>query len=49
VKWFNRPQDALKEADLIVTDTWVSMGMDQSKEQRLRDFDGWQVNCILDN
>lgn len=41
--WFHDPLEAVKGAHVIVTDTWISMGDEASKEQRLRDFAGFQV------
>jgi ornithine carbamoyltransferase len=41
------PADAVREADVIVTDTWVSMGQEAEKERRLRDFHGFQVDDRL--
>ncbi|SOV02352.1 probable ornithine carbamoyltransferase precursor [Ustilago sp. UG-2017a] len=43
VNWTNDPLEAVKDADIIVTDTWISMGDETQKEQRLRDFKGFQV------
>nr|AOV94183.1 Arg3 [Ustilago esculenta] len=43
VSWSNDPAYAVKDADIIVTDTWVSMGDEAQKDQRLRDFSGFQV------
>lgn len=43
VTWSNDPAEAVKDADIIVTDTWISMGDEAQKEQRLRDFKGFQV------
>lgn len=43
VSWTNDPLEAVKDADVIVTDTWISMGDEAQKEQRLRDFAGFQV------
>ncbi|CDR87336.1 probable ornithine carbamoyltransferase precursor [Sporisorium scitamineum] len=43
VTWSNDPSEAVKDVDIIVTDTWISMGDEAQKEQRLRDFKGFQV------
>ncbi|KAL9617161.1 MAG: hypothetical protein Q9160_008015 [Pyrenula sp. 1 TL-2023] len=37
------PLEAVKNADIIVTDTWVSMGQEAEKAKRLNDFRGFQV------
>ncbi len=41
------PTDAVREADVIVTDTWVSMGQEEEKARRLRDFSGYRVDSEL--
>lgn len=38
---------AVAHADLVVTDTWASMGDENGRAQRLRDFAGYQVNAEL--
>jgi ornithine carbamoyltransferase len=38
------PTWAAKEADILYTDTWISMGEDAEKEKKLRDFQGYQIN-----
>ena len=38
------PAEAVHEADVIYTDTWVSMGQESEKAQRRKDFQGFQVN-----
>ena len=35
---------AIKDAQVIITDTWVSMGQEGEKEQRVRDFAGFIVD-----
>ncbi|RXK06194.1 ornithine carbamoyltransferase [Halarcobacter bivalviorum] len=40
----NDPKEACKDATVITTDTWVSMGQEDEKEQRLKDFDGYIVD-----
>lgn len=37
------PEEALKNADIVVTDTWVSMGQEEEKSKRLKAFKGFQV------
>ena len=37
------PLEAVRGADVIVTDTWVSMGQEAEVEKRLRAFQGYQV------
>jgi ornithine carbamoyltransferase (EC 2.1.3.3) len=38
------PYEAVKDADVVYTDTWVSMGMEGEKEERLKIFRPYQVN-----
>ncbi len=43
----NDPKEAIKDADVVYTDTWVSMGMESEKEERQRVFMPYQVNGEL--
>lgn len=38
---------AIQDADVVITDTWASMGMEAEKEKRAKDFVGFQVNTEL--
>ena len=38
------PADAVRETDVIYTDTWISMGQEAEKAQRVHDFAGYEVN-----
>uniref|UniRef100_A0A7S4AXV9 ornithine carbamoyltransferase n=1 Tax=Pseudo-nitzschia australis TaxID=44445 RepID=A0A7S4AXV9_9STRA len=39
--------EAVNGADVVVTDTWVSMGQEDEYEKRVKEFDGYQVNTEL--
>lgn len=39
--------DAVRDADLVVTDTWINMGQEQEKSRRRKQFSGYQVNAEL--
>lgn len=41
------PVEAVKQADIVVTDTWASMGQEDEKEARAKIFAGYQVNDEL--
>lgn len=43
----NSPEEAVKDADVIVTDTWVSMGQEEETKKRLAAFKGFQVTETL--
>lgn len=41
------PRQAASGADVLYTDVWVSMGEEEEKEKRLKDFEGYQINDAL--
>lgn len=43
----NVPEKAVKDADVLVTDTWVSMGQESEKAQRIKEFEGFQITADL--
>lgn len=41
------PEEAIKDADILVTDTWVSMGQEEESKRRLKAFAGYQITNEL--
>ncbi|WP_458208283.1 ornithine carbamoyltransferase [Haladaptatus sp. NG-SE-30] len=41
------PTEAVADADVVYTDVWVSMGEEESRDEKLADFDGFQLNSAL--
>lgn len=41
----NDPDEAARDADVLFTDVWVSMGMEREAEQRRRDFTGFTLDA----
>ena len=44
---FPDPMDAVRDADLVTTDVWTSMGFEAENEARRRDFQDWQVDAEM--
>lgn len=44
---YNKPEDAVKGADIVYTDVWTSMGQEKERKKRLKDFKKFQVNSKL--
>jgi ornithine carbamoyltransferase len=47
ITFSTNPKEAVKDADVVTTDTWVSMGQEEEKEERMRAFDGFIVDRDL--
>lgn len=47
IEVFDNPQDAVAGADVVLTDTWTSMGDEAEHDKRLEEFEGFQVNAAL--
>jgi ornithine carbamoyltransferase len=44
---FADPMEAARDADLVTTDVWTSMGFEAENEERRRDFADWQVDTDM--
>lgn len=38
------PRSVVQNADVVYTDVWVSMGQEGQKEEKIREFDGFQID-----
>ena len=47
IETFHEPEAAVKGANVLVTDTWISMGQEAEKARRLQQFAGFQVSTDL--
>ena len=47
VEVFGEPIGAITDADIVVTDTWISMGQESEKAQRIADFAGYTIDSEL--
>ncbi len=41
------PRKAAEEADVLVTDTWVSLGQEADKAKRMKDFKGYTIDTRI--
>jgi len=47
IEVFDNPQVAVKEADVVYTDVWISMGREREQARRLRALSSYQLNARL--
>ncbi len=45
--WSKNPKEAVKTANFVYTDTWVSMGEEDKKEEKIKQLSPYQVNKNL--
>jgi ornithine carbamoyltransferase len=46
---YDEPMKAAKDADILTTDVWTSMGFESENKERLKDFANWQVDKKMIN
>lgn len=46
---YDEPLKAAKDADILTTDVWTSMGFESENKERLKDFANWQVDKKMIN
>jgi ornithine carbamoyltransferase len=47
ITFTNDPKEAVKGATVVTTDTWISMGQEEEKAQRIKAFEGYIVDEAL--
>jgi ornithine carbamoyltransferase len=43
----DKVEDSTKDADVVATDTWISMGDESEKEKRIKEFQGYTIDDRL--
>ncbi len=49
IAFYNDPKIAVEGVDVVITDTWISMGQESEKETKLKAFDGYMVDSSMMN
>jgi ornithine carbamoyltransferase len=47
ITYTNDPKEAVSGADVVTTDTWISMGQEDEKEQKVKEFAGYIVDMDM--
>jgi ornithine carbamoyltransferase len=47
ITYTNDPKEAVKGADVVTTDTWISMGQEDEKETKVKAFEGYMVDMDM--
>jgi len=47
ITYMNDPEEAVLGADVVTTDTWISMGQEDEKEAKVKEFKGYMVDANM--
>lgn len=47
IVWTTNPDEAMKDADFVYTDVWVSMGFEKESEERMRVLDPYRLDMNM--
>jgi len=47
ITYTNDPKEAISGADIVTTDTWISMGQEDEKAKRVKDFEGYTIDSEM--
>lgn len=47
ITYTNDPKEAVRGADVVTTDTWISMGQEAEKEAKVKEFAGYMVDMEM--
>ena len=47
ITFMHDPKEAVKDTDVVTTDTWISMGQEEEKEQRIKAFEGFIIDDAM--
>lgn len=47
ISYTNNPKEAVRGADVVTTDTWISMGQEAEKEAKVKEFAGYMVDMDM--
>ncbi len=47
IEFYSSPEEAISDCNVVLTDTWISMGQEDEKEKRRSDFRGYCIDSKL--
>lgn len=49
IHFTNDPKEAIEGVEVVATDTWISMGQEDEKDRKIKQFEGFCVNTTMMN